>query len=251
MVVEGRREVDDHDVVVGEVDAGGGVRGRLGDEDISAERLDGQIHAREGGDAGGMRAGRVDDDRGGDGTACGRDARDTSGVDRDPRHFGVSLDLHSSRLRRARESHRQAVRIRDAVTGAVAGRNDAVHAETGREPCGVFGRHQVDVNSEAALQVDVPRKGLDRRRGRQQEEIAVLMEIHRVADFVLEAFHEPDGFDRELDVLPRRKLMPNAAGVAAGRAGGKLSFALEHDDVTDAAPRQVVRRARAHAPRRR
>ena len=102
------------------------------------------------------------------------------------------------------------------------------------------------VDAEAALQGDVALEGVDAGRGRQEEEVAVLMEIDRVADFVGEALEQADRLDRQLDVRLVRELMPDAAGVPAGGSCPEHRLALEQHDVGDAEPGEVIGDARAH-----
>jgi len=103
-------------------------------------------------------------------------------------------------------------------------------------------------DAEAALQRDVASERLDARRRGQQEEIAVLVKIDRVAHFVAEPLEHTDRFDRQPDVRLVRELVAHAAGVAAGGSGAEHRLALDEDDVGHAAPREVIGDRRAHAP---
>jgi hypothetical protein len=79
---------------------------------------------------------------------------------------------------------------------------------------------------------------------RHHEEIALLVKIARDAHLVLEALEEGHPAEGELDLHARRKLHANAARRLA-RGAGADGLALEHDHVARAAPREVIRDARA------
>jgi hypothetical protein len=98
------------------------------------------------------------------------------------------------------------------------------------------------------LQLDVSPERFDVGRLREQEQVAVLVEIDRHADDLLEASDHRDRFLRQLDVGRVRELMTDAAGVLARRSRRQLRLALEQHDVGDAALRQVPRHAASHAP---
>jgi hypothetical protein len=104
-----------------------------------------------------------------------------------------------------------------------------------------------NVDAEAALQRDVRAKHVDARGRGEEEQVAVLMEVDRVSDFVGEPLQHADRFDREPDVGFVGKLMPDAARVAAGRSRAEQLLALDEDDVGDAAARQMIGHAGAHA----
>src|SRR5206468_12564103 len=92
------------------------------------------------------------------------------------------------------------------------------------------------------------RRSSDLRRRRQKEQVAVLMEVDRMADLVLEPLEERDRFDREADVRLVRELVADAARVAPGGSRAQQRLALEDDDVGHAAAREMVGDAGAHAP---
>ena len=73
------------------------------------------------------------------------------------------------------------------------------------------------------------------------------MEVDRLADLVGEPLEQPDRLDRQADVRLVRELVAHAAGVATGRSGAEQLLALDQHDVGDAAAREVVGDARAHA----
>ena len=73
------------------------------------------------------------------------------------------------------------------------------------------------------------------------------MQIGRMADGLGEMLEHANRFDRQPDIGFVRELMPDAAGVAPGRSGAELRFALEQHDVGDAELRQMPGDARAHA----
>ncbi len=74
------------------------------------------------------------------------------------------------------------------------------------------------------------------------------MEVDRLADIVGETLERRDRFDRQEDVRLVGKLMPDAAGVAAGRSGCEHLLAFEQHDVGDATAGELIGDARAHAP---
>ena len=152
------------------------------------------------------------------------------------------------RLRRLREAHGDAVGIGDAIALAERRADGAVHVEPRRQPRRVRGVEPLHVHTEAALQRDVPAKRLDARRRRQQKQIAVLVEVDRIAHLVGEPLQHADRFDGEADVRLVRELMPDAAGVPPGRSGPEQRVALDEHDVGDAAPGEMIRHARPHAP---
>src|SRR6185436_11903968 len=110
------------------------------------------------------------------------------------------------------------------------------------------GVEPLDVDAEAALQDDVPPEGVDARRRGEEEQVAVLMQVDRLADLVREPLEQSDRLNREADVRFVGELVADAAGVAARGPGGEQLLALDEDDVRDAAPSQVIGDARAHAP---
>src|SRR6185295_6866707 len=114
---------------------------------------------------------------------------------------------------------RHAVRIGDAIAPAAGRSGDAVGIQSGREARGGVSIEPLDVDAKRALQGDVLAKRLDARRAREEKQIAVLMEVDRLADFVGEALEESDRLDRQPDVGGVRKLMADAAGVTTRGTG--------------------------------
>ena len=163
------------------------------------------------------------------------------------RDFAFANDLDALGLRALRESHRDAVRIGDAVRRAIGRALDAGEIEAGRELARFVLRHPAHVDAVLLLQRDVLLERLDVRRLRQQEQVAVLVKVDRRADDLLEALHQRDRFDRQLDVGGVGELVAEAAGVLAGRSGSQLRLALEQDDVGDAALGEVPGDAASHA----
>ena len=135
---------------------------RLRDEDVPPLGRDRHVDAGHAADLARPRAGGVDDDAA---SRCGPRSCCTlvhaAVGDRDARHLLAAHDLDAARLRRAREPHRHAVRIGDAVVAAEGRAEHAVDVEMpGAEPRRLGRREPVDGDAVRALQRDV---ALERR----------------------------------------------------------------------------------------
>ena len=172
---------------------------------------------------------------------------DPAGLDADAGHLGVALDRYARRLRRLREPHRDAVRIGDAVALAEGGAGDAVDVEPGRQRAPPAARRATARrrrgcaaarrSRETSRRSPAPTAGTGSRPGGSRSAGRPRRRTARTADRL----------DGEADVRLVRELVAHAAGVATGRSGAEQLLALDEHDVGDAAAREVVGHACAHA----
>ena len=196
MEIEGGLEVDHHDVRRGHVQSAPGLAAVARDEDVPADRIDRHVDAGHRADRPCIRAGRVDDRR------ASRSSR-ASSRPRRPAGRDATMPVTSTSRSIVTPSD-CAVFAKPIVTplgSAMPSRWQNVAARTPsgaqarREPRRLGRVEPLHVDAEAALQRDVALEGLDARRRRQQEQVAVLMEVDRVADFVGEALEQADRLD--------------------------------------------------------
>src|SRR5262249_6639208 len=95
-------------------------------------------------------------------------------------------------------------------------------------------------HAAAVLHRDVLLEPRDLSRVAREEQIAALAEPHVDAEVDREAPAQIDRLLHEPDVDLGRPLLAYAAAVAAARALGEVA-ALDHDDVGEAAAREVIR----------
>jgi hypothetical protein len=119
--------------------------------------------------------------------------------------------------------------------------------QTGRDLARLVVRHPSHIDAVLLLQRHVLPELIDVGLLRQQEQVAVLVEIDRRADNRLEVLHQGDRLDRQLDVGGVGELMSEATGILAGRPRCQLPLALEEDDVGKAASGEVPGDAASHA----
>ena len=249
MEIEGRLEVDHHDLRVRHLCSRCGRQAiEGGDEDVAPIRIDRNLDPRHATDLPGVWSRRIDDHTGFDDPVRCFHGGDTLPVEANAGHLGVALDGSARRLRRLDEPHRHAIRIGDAVAAAAGGRGHAVHVQAGHALRRGFRIEPLHFHAQTALQRHVPPKGVDACVAGEEEQVAVLMKVDRLADLVSEPFQETDRFDGELDVRRVRELVAHAAGVPPGGAGGQQLLALDEHDVGDAAASEVVGDTRTHAP---
>ncbi len=237
--VEAGREVDGQRQLEGQCVA------RLREEDVAPLRLDRNGHA-------GGRAELLRPHARGEyhapcrDTALTRvDADHVAVLDGDPLHAAALDDAGPEGGGCGCVALRRGLRRRVAVDRAERRREDVVDAQPGDDAAGLVGADEPRRHAEALLQLHRPRERRDLPLGRQQEEIAPLLEVDLPSRLLGEVAVAADALEGDANVELVRELGADPAGRLARRAG-RQSLAFDEHAIAAAGLRQVVESARAH-----
>ena len=218
--------VDDHGDFVGDAVE------RFGRNQLAAQRFDGQVDSREGGDLSGPCAGGVDDDASADRAASAFDPSDTGGVAVDCRHFGRAPYLRAVFNGAGGEASHHAVGIDEAVGGAEGAAEDVVGAELGNAGDNVIaGDHVRLFQPELVLQCLIRAQVVEVLLRRRDEHVALRAVAAGLAESFVERRIEGNRVQRHLDVRRGGELGAHSAHALAGGAFALVGFALDDEHV--------------------